>query len=163
MIQKVTTVRLRSTSNPQTHVRFLGHRHIYLRYVLFSNSQIYVHFEIHKSAFNSQIYGFLKYSRHGPVNFSLLSIFGRIIIFFLQFGFIQRCRNICCKAVTNIYMIDQYNMKIQTLYYDHPSEMQGRTRRPPKIGKNMIFWHKIAIFHTKYPNNFSASLRNFLA
>jgi hypothetical protein len=35
MIQKVTTVRLRSTSNPQTHVPFLGHKHMYLRYVLF--------------------------------------------------------------------------------------------------------------------------------
>jgi hypothetical protein len=22
---------------------------------------------------------------------------------------------------------------------------------PPKIGKNMIFWRKIVIFHTKYP------------
>jgi hypothetical protein len=22
--------------------------------------------------------------------------------------------------------------------------------RPPKIGKNMIFWRKIVIFHTKY-------------
>ena len=27
---------------------------------------------------------------------------------------------------------------------------------PPKIGKNMIFWHKIVIFHTKYPQNFRA-------
>ena len=25
---------------------------------------------------------------------------------------------------------------------------------PPKIGKNMIFLHKIMIFHTKYPNFF---------
>jgi hypothetical protein len=33
--------------------------------------------------------------------------------------------------------------------------------RPPKIGKNMIFWRKIVIFHTKSPNNFSASLRNW--
>ena len=31
--------------------------------------------------------------------------------------------------------------------------------RPPKIGKNMIFWRKIMIFHTKYPKNFRASLR----
>ena len=23
--------------------------------------------------------------------------------------------------------------------------------RPPKIGKNMIFWRKIVIFHMKYP------------
>jgi hypothetical protein len=29
----------------------------------------------------------------------------------------------------------------------------------PKIGKNMIFWRKIVIFHTKYPKNFRASLR----
>ena len=33
-------------------------------------------------------------------------------------------------------------------------------RAPPKIGKNMIFWRKIVIFHTKYPNNFRASLRS---
>jgi hypothetical protein len=34
-------------------------------------------------------------------------------------------------------------------------------RAPPKIGKNMIFWRKIVIFHTKYPKNFRASLRNW--
>ena len=33
-------------------------------------------------------------------------------------------------------------------------------RGPPKIGKNTIFWHKILIFHTKYPNNFRTSLRS---
>ena len=33
-------------------------------------------------------------------------------------------------------------------------------RAPPKIGKNIIFWRKIEIFHTKYPKNFRASLRN---
>jgi hypothetical protein len=33
-------------------------------------------------------------------------------------------------------------------------------RAPPKIGKNMIFWRKIVISHTKYPKNFSASLRS---
>ena len=32
---------------------------------------------------------------------------------------------------------------------------------PPKIGKNMIFWRKIVIFHTKYPNKLCASLRNW--
>jgi hypothetical protein len=38
----------------------------------------------------------------------------------------------------------------------------GRTRRAPspKIGKNMIFWLKIVIFHTKYPKTFRASLRS---
>jgi hypothetical protein len=34
-------------------------------------------------------------------------------------------------------------------------------RAPPKIGKNMIFWRKIVIFHTKYPKIFRASLRNW--
>jgi hypothetical protein len=29
-----------------------------------------------------------------------------------------------------------------------------------KIGKNMIFWRKIMIFHTKYPKNVRASLRS---
>jgi hypothetical protein len=31
-------------------------------------------------------------------------------------------------------------------------------RASPRIGKNMIFWRKIVIFHTKYPKNFRASL-----
>jgi hypothetical protein len=31
---------------------------------------------------------------------------------------------------------------------------------PSKIGKNKIFWHKIVIFHTKYPKNLHASLRS---
>jgi hypothetical protein len=34
-------------------------------------------------------------------------------------------------------------------------------RAPPKIGKNLIFWRKIVIFHTIYPQNFRASLRNW--
>ena len=33
-------------------------------------------------------------------------------------------------------------------------------RAPLKIEKNMIFWSKIVIFHTKYPKNFRASLRS---
>jgi hypothetical protein len=33
--------------------------------------------------------------------------------------------------------------------------------RAPKIGKNMIFLRKIVIFHTKYPKNVRASLRNW--
>ena len=32
--------------------------------------------------------------------------------------------------------------------------------RSPKIGKNIIFWRKIVIFHTKYPKKFRASLRS---
>ena len=43
---------------------------------------------------------------------------------------------------------------------------QGRTQggvpgaRAPKIGKNLNFWRKIVIFHTKYPKIFRASLRS---
>ena len=36
-------------------------------------------------------------------------------------------------------------------------------RAPPKIGKNMILWRKIVIFHTKYPKIFAppSARRNF--
>ena len=37
---------------------------------------------------------------------------------------------------------------------------RGAAPSPPKIGKNMIFWRKIVIFHTKYPKHFRASLRS---
>jgi hypothetical protein len=36
----------------------------------------------------------------------------------------------------------------------------GAPRPPPKIEKNMIFWRKIVIFHTKYLKNFRTSLRS---
>jgi CTP-dependent riboflavin kinase len=36
----------------------------------------------------------------------------------------------------------------------------AHSARPPKIGKDMIFLRKMVIFHTKYPNNFRASLRS---
>ena len=32
--------------------------------------------------------------------------------------------------------------------------------RPLNLEENMIFWGKIVIFHTKYPNKCCASLRN---
>jgi hypothetical protein len=35
----------------------------------------------------------------------------------------------------------------------------GGKGAPPKIGKDMIFWRKILIFHTKYPKYFRASFR----
>ena len=49
----------------------------------------------------------------------------------------------------------------QPVQFDY--SIQGRIRRappPPKIGKNMICLRKIVIIHTKYPNNFRASLRS---
>jgi hypothetical protein len=39
-------------------------------------------------------------------------------------------------------------------------ELPTLPRAAPKIGKNMIFWRKIVIFHTKYPKYFRASLRS---
>ena len=36
----------------------------------------------------------------------------------------------------------------------------GACPPPLKLEKNMIFWRKIVIFHTKYPKNFRASLRS---
>jgi hypothetical protein len=38
----------------------------------------------------------------------------------------------------------------------HPA----RAPPPLKLEKNMIFWRKIVIFHTKYPQIFRASLRS---
>ena len=34
---------------------------------------------------------------------------------------------------------------------DPGGEGRHTRARPPKIGKNMICWRKIVIFHTKYP------------
>jgi hypothetical protein len=36
----------------------------------------------------------------------------------------------------------------------------GARPPPPKIRKNIIFWRKIVIFHTKYSKYFRASLRS---
>jgi hypothetical protein len=54
-----------------------------------------------------------------------------------------------------------FRVKYHDLWYQ--GRIQGGTpsTRAPKIGKNMIFWHKIVIFHTKYPKKFCASLRNW--
>ena len=43
----------------------------------------------------------------------------------------------------------------------HVSGADPGGRPPPlKLEKNMIFWRKIVIFHTKYRKNFRASLRS---
>jgi hypothetical protein len=57
-------------------------------------------------------------------------------------------------------------MKLYSVVNDVQGRIQGggghpaRAPPPPKIGKNMIFWRKIVIFHTKYPKKFRASLRS---
>jgi hypothetical protein len=43
---------------------------------------------------------------------------------------------------------------------EDPGGGGAHSARPPKIGKDMIFLRKMVIFHTKYPNNFRASLRS---
>ena len=48
-------------------------------------------------------------------------------------------------------------LQLSTISGADPGEGGGA---PPKIGKNMIFWRKIVIIHTKYPQNVRASLRN---
>ena len=50
-------------------------------------------------------------------------------------------------------------MKLVGILIQQSGWIQGGVH-PPKIGKNMIFWHKIVIFHTKYPNKFRATLRS---
>jgi hypothetical protein len=45
----------------------------------------------------------------------------------------------------------EYTIQGRIQWGAHPA----RAPPPPKIGKNKIFWHKIVIFHTKYPKNFA--------
>jgi hypothetical protein len=55
-------------------------------------------------------------------------------------------------------------MFITKLYSADQGRIQGGGAPgapPPKIGKNMNFWRKIVIFHTNYPKNFRAPLRNW--
>ena len=58
----------------------------------------------------------------------------------------------------------EYSVYMLTLKYkQYQGWIQGwgaPGARPPKIGKNMICWRKIVIFHTKYPNKFRVSLRS---
>jgi hypothetical protein len=55
-----------------------------------------------------------------------------------------------------------HTMIYKALHRKLTNEKRERTPPPPTIGKNMIFWRKIGIFHTKYPKNFRASLRSAL-
>ena len=64
----------------------------------------------------------------------------------------------------NLGVILQY--LITTIFNQTGADSGGGThpvRAPPplKLEKNMIFWRKIVIFHTKYPKNVRASLRNW--
>jgi hypothetical protein len=52
---------------------------------------------------------------------------------------------------------------MDTITLNKQGRIQGANpaRAPLKLEKNMIFWRKIVIFHTKYPNIVRASLRNW--
>jgi hypothetical protein len=56
-------------------------------------------------------------------------------------------------------MYQYENLKLKE---DLNTRGESSTRRLllPKIGKNMILWRKIVIFHTKYPKNVRAFLRS---
>jgi hypothetical protein len=55
--------------------------------------------------------------------------------------------------------MDDFSLKLE-VHLAMPIQGAGGRPAPPKIGKNMIFWRKIVIFHTKYPKIFRTSLRS---
>jgi hypothetical protein len=59
-----------------------------------------------------------------------------------------------CHRFVELFGIEEHNQGWIQGGGAHPA------RAPPKIEKNMIFWHKIVIFQTKYPKKFRASLRS---
>ena len=67
---------------------------------------------------------------------------------------------LCHTTMTNIQSI----MILYTIskYYNRGGSRGGAhpARAPPKIGKKMIFWRKIVVFHTNYSKNVRASLRS---
>ena len=50
--------------------------------------------------------------------------------------------------------INRLSIRDSTRYFSRVDPGGAPGALPPKIGKNMIFWHKIMIFHTKYPKRF---------
>jgi hypothetical protein len=86
-------------------------------------------------------------------NFLFTYLFSIIIIpYYISFSFIYTVR---VHISTQSY--DNNNLHMSTPGADSGGSAPGAP--PPKIGKNMNFWRKIVIFHTKYPKNFRASLR----
>ena len=60
-------------------------------------------------------------------------------------------------------MMHELSFSAHLIKCDFDNTKEGDAPRPPpppKIGKNMICLRKIVIFHTKYLNNFRASLRS---
>jgi hypothetical protein len=53
-----------------------------------------------------------------------------------------------------------YTICVSAIAGADPAGAHPARAPPPKIGKNMIFWRKIVIFHTKYLKNVRTSLRS---
>ena len=75
--------------------------------------------------------------------------------------FKKQLYTILCKLANIHSKIAAFVFKICASGADPGGGAPGAPPPPQKkIGKNKIFWRKIVIFHTKYPNNFRASLRS---
>jgi hypothetical protein len=61
---------------------------------------------------------------------------------------------------TKVSMYVDWKVKWDVVILTSMGGVAHPARDPPKIGKNIIFWRKIVIFHTKYPQNFRAFLRS---
>jgi hypothetical protein len=72
------------------------------------------------------------------------------------------------RSITGITTFLLFNIVIVKINGLSKMHLQGRIQggggapgaSNPTIGKNMIFWRKIVIFHTKYPKKFRAFLRS---
>ena len=53
-----------------------------------------------------------------------------------------------------------YPVPVKMYYKMNSIQMYAMKLYSYTAWKNMIFWHKIVIFHTKYPQNFRASLQS---
>ena len=67
---------------------------------------------------------------------------------------------ICIRKQHTNHMEDDIKRILQDKPGADPEGGAHLARDPAIIGKNMIFWRKSVIFHTKYPQNFRVSLRS---
>ena len=72
-----------------------------------------------------------------------------------------KLRYLCLFAYNGVFLCFVCLRSVSCAGADAGGRGAHPARAPPQIGKNMIFWRKIVIFHTKYPKNFRASLRNW--
>ena len=130
---------------------------------LTASSLIEVHTRRHKPAWFSRVHLYFKVfgkEQHGSNAYNHWSLWTNFYsnrhrdIFVLS---------IVCYFILFLSYIYQYIfVSVYHLYPDYRGGSRGAhpARAPLKIGKNMIFWHKIVIFHTKYPKKYRASLRS---